>query len=258
MTGTAGAILGSQNTATLTITDNDVGGQIQFSAATYTVSEATAVATITVVRSGGAAGPVTADFATSNGTATAGLDYTAVPPVPVPPATITFNAGVMSRTVTVPITNDTLDEANETVVLTLTNPSGGATLGPRDTATLTILDNDVGGVVQFSAVLFNKTECAALPCNVVLTVTRTGGSASEVSVDFTTVDGTATAAGDYDTTSGTLTFDAGQVSRTITIPLQIEPGAQPTKSFSVAITNTIGGATLGVRTNAEVRITDPI
>ena len=62
--GDGGAALGSQSTATLTITDNDVGGQIQFSAATYTVSEATAVATITVVRTGGAAGSVTVDFAT--------------------------------------------------------------------------------------------------------------------------------------------------------------------------------------------------
>ena len=151
VTGTAGAALGSQSTATLTITDNDVGGQIQFSAATYTVSEATAVATITVVRTGGAAGSVTVDFATiGGGTATAGADYTAVTP------TLTFAAGVMSRTVTVPITNDTLDEANETVLLQLTNATGGATLGPQSTATLTILDNDVGGVVQFSAVLYRE------------------------------------------------------------------------------------------------------
>jgi hypothetical protein len=254
VTGTAGAGLGSQSTATLTITDNDVGGQIQFSAATYTVSEATALATITLVRSGGAAGPVTVDFATTvGGTATAGADYTAVAPT-----TITFAAGVTSRTVTVPITNDTLDEPNETVVLELTNPGGGATLGPRNTATLTILDNDVGGVVQFSAVLFTKTECAALPCDVVLTVTRTGGSASDVTVDFTTVDGTATAAANYVTTSGTLTFLAGETSQLITVPLQIEPGAEATKSFTVVISNATGGATLGVRTTAEVRIADPI
>ena len=251
--GTAGAALGSQSTATLTITDNDVGGQIQFSAATYTVSEATAVATITVVRTGGAAGPVTVDFATiGGGTATAGADYTAVTP------TLTFAAGVMSRTVTVPITNDTLDEANETVLLQLTNATGGATLGPRSTATLTILDNDVGGVVQFSAVLFAKTECAVGPCNAVLTVTRTGGAASGVTVDFTTVDGTATAAADYVTTNGTLTFVAGQTSQPITVPLQIEAGAQPTKSFTVVLSNATGGATLGVRTTAEVRIADPI
>jgi hypothetical protein len=92
----------------------------------------------------------------------------------------------------------------------------------------------------------------------VLTVTRTGGGASGVTVDFTTLDGTATAAADYVTTSGTLTFLAGQTSQPITVPLRIETGAQATKSFSVVIRNATGGATLGVRTTAQVRIADPI
>ena len=42
----------------------------------------------------------------------------------------------------------------------------------------------------------------------------------------------------------------------IRIPLQIELGAQPLKSFSVTLTNPRGGATLGPRTTTEVRITD--
>jgi hypothetical protein len=92
----------------------------------------------------------------------------------------------------------------------------------------------------------------------VLTVTRTGGGADGVTVDFATVDGTATEAADYDTTNGTLTFAAGEMSRTITVPLKIEGGPQPTKSFSVVISNATGGATLGVRAMAEVRIADPI
>jgi len=141
VTGTAGAALGDQSTAELTIRDNDAGGQIQFSAATYSVSEATALATITLVRSGGAAGPVSVDFATTaGGTATAGSDYTAVAA-----QTVVFPAGVTTRTVTVPVTLDTLDEPNETVALQLTNPQGGATLGAQDTAVLTIVDNDAGG-----------------------------------------------------------------------------------------------------------------
>ena len=139
VTGTGGAVLGPQNPVILTIVDNDAGGAIQFSAAAYTVSEATAVATITLVRSGGLAGPVTVDFATQDGagTATAGADYTAVPTT-----TVTFAAGVTTRTVTIPILNDTLDEPNETIALQLTNPGGGATLGPQNTAILTIVDND--------------------------------------------------------------------------------------------------------------------
>ncbi len=257
VTGTGGAALGSQNTATLTITDNDVGGQIQFSAATYTVSEATAVATITVVRSGGAAGPVTVDFATSNGTATAGLDYTAVPPVPVPPATITFNAGVMSRTVTVPITNDTLDEANETVVLTLTNPTGGATLGPRDTATLTILDNDVAGVVQFSQALYTVPETAL---SAPIAVMRSGGAASGVTVQFDTSDGPgdsgAVAGVDYTGTNPLVTFGASVGTQTVSIPVLGNPTATGSRFVTLTLSAPGGGATLGPRSTAQLKIVD--
>jgi hypothetical protein len=46
---------------------------------------------------------------------------------------------------------------------------------------------------------------------------------------------------------------AGNVWR---IPLRIEPGAQPLKSFSVILTNPRGGATLGAQSTTEVRITD--
>jgi hypothetical protein len=159
--------------------------------------------------------------------------------------------------VTVPIINDTLDEPNETVALQLTNPQDGATLGARDTAVLTIVDNDTGGVVQFSAAVFGATECAAPPCNATLTVSRTGGAASGVTVDFATADGTALAGADYVATSGTVTFAAGQTSRPITVPLLTDAGAEAIKTFSVIISNPTGGAGLGVRTTSEVRITDP-
>ena len=77
-----------------------------------------------------------------------------------------------------------------------------------------------------------------------------------MTVDFATADGTATAGADYVTTSGTVTFAAGQASQTIRIPLVIEPGAQAPKSFSVIVGNPGGGGSLGLRTTAEVRITD--
>jgi Calx-beta domain-containing protein/WD40 repeat protein len=111
-------------------------GQVQFSAATYSVNESGGTATITVTRTGGTGGVVTVDFATSDGTATATQDYTPAS------GTLTFNPGVTSQTFTVPILNDTLDESDETVNLTLSNPTGGATLGTPGQAVLTIIDDD--------------------------------------------------------------------------------------------------------------------
>ena len=127
--------LATSNTFAVTATGGS--GSLQFSAATYSVAENVANATITVTRIGGSAGAVGVSFATSNGTATAGSDYTAVT------QTVNFaNGDTANKTVNIPIINDTTAEANETVNLTLSNPTGGATLGSPSTAVLTITDND--------------------------------------------------------------------------------------------------------------------
>jgi hypothetical protein len=108
-----------------------------FSAAAYSIGEAGGHATVTINRSSLTATSATVHFATANGTAKAGSDYTAVD------QTVTFAAGETSKTVPVPITDDTVHEANETVQLSLSSPSSGATLGSPSSATLTITDNDV-------------------------------------------------------------------------------------------------------------------
>jgi hypothetical protein len=111
-------------------------GTLQLSSAGYSVNENQGTATVTVTRSGGSDGAVSVHYATADGTATAGSDYTATS------GTLTFAAGETSKTFTVPILDDTLVEGNETVNLTLSNPTGGATLGSPVSATLTIVDND--------------------------------------------------------------------------------------------------------------------
>jgi len=130
-----GATLGSPSTATLTITDNDRA--FAFSLATYSVNENGGSANVTINRTGLTSGTDSVHFATANGSAQAGSDYTAVN------QTVTFASGETAKTVSVPITNDTAHEASETVLLSLSSPSSGATLGSPSTAILTITDNDV-------------------------------------------------------------------------------------------------------------------
>jgi YVTN family beta-propeller protein len=117
-------------------------GTLQFSAATYSVGEAGGSVTITVTRVGGSTGAVGASFATSDGTATAGSDYTAAS------GTLSWADGDSApKTFVVPILQDALVEGNETVNLTLSAPTGGATLGAPSTAVLTIVDDDAPVVI---------------------------------------------------------------------------------------------------------------
>src|SRR5438094_29701 len=245
---TAGA-LGNLSTAVLTIVDDDTAGTVQFSSATYSVNENTASVTITVTRTGGAASGVTVNYATSDGTATASSDYTAKS------GTLPFRAGVAQKTFTIPIINDRLDESDETVNLTLSNPTGGDTLGTPDTAVLTIIDNDSGGVLQFSSATYTVNE-GVLSGKAVIKVTRSGGTASGVTVDYATSDGTATDGSDYIATSGTLTFAAGQTSGTFTIPIINDALDEPNETVILTLSNPTGGATLGTRSTAVLTIVD--
>src|SRR5687768_2978065 len=72
----SGAVLASPSVAHLRIVDNDIAGTLAFSSATYTGTEGGPAVVITVVRSGDAASGVTVQYGTSNGSATAGSDYT--------------------------------------------------------------------------------------------------------------------------------------------------------------------------------------
>ncbi|NJL68265.1 MAG: hypothetical protein HC894_19080 [Microcoleus sp. SM1_3_4] len=146
----------------------------------------------------------------ADGTATAPGDYTGTP------ITVNFAAGDgTSKTVNIPITNDTLVEGTETVNLTLANATG-ATLGTQSTATLSVLDNDSS--LQFSAPTFSVNEDGTPVAAV--TVTRTGSNTGAASATVNLGDGTATAPGDYTATPIPVNFAAGDSApQTVTIPI---------------------------------------
>jgi plastocyanin len=146
-----GATLGTPTTATLTIVDDDdttpQPGSLAFSSATYQATENGGNATITVARSGGSSGAVSVNYSTSNGSGTAGNDYT--------PANGTLNWGngdSANKTFQVPVLDDTALDGNKTVNLHLQNPGGGATLG-TSAATLTIADNEQPACIPGERVL---------------------------------------------------------------------------------------------------------
>ena len=183
---------------------------IQFSDATYTVTEGAALGVIvTVTRTGGSTGAVTVDFATSDGTATAGQDYTDAD------TTLTFADGETSKSVNIPIANDSVFESDETVNLTLSNVTGIASLGSPSTATLTIVNDDAAPSFTINDVTVGEGNAGTTP--VTFTVTKTGSTVFAATVDYATADGTATQPGDYAAASGTLNFATGDTSKTVTV-----------------------------------------
>jgi hypothetical protein len=137
---TGGAGLGSPASAVLIIAEDEPvppAGSLQFGAPTYTVAEFGLIATITVERVGGSVGTVGVDYASSDGTATAGDDYIAVN------GSLSFADGVTSRTFSIEVINDdSTQEGDESLNLILSNPTGGAGLGSPSAASLTITEKD--------------------------------------------------------------------------------------------------------------------
>jgi uncharacterized delta-60 repeat protein len=127
-------------TVTMTISDDDtrsLPGQIAFTQSAAVVAENAATIALTARRSNGADGSVSATYAVTGGTATAGADFT------LASGTVSWADGeVADKTITVTIANDSVDEPDETLVLTLSAPTGGATLGAQTEATVTITDDD--------------------------------------------------------------------------------------------------------------------
>ncbi|CAN5754676.1 hypothetical protein BH10CHL1_BH10CHL1_39540 [soil metagenome] len=236
--------------ATLTIVDVSTLPTIQFSAVTYSVNEntGTGVATILVTLSAASAQPVEVGITTSNGTATAGSDYAAIDDF------LTIDAGLTSGTFDVPITDDNAVEGNETVNLSLGNPTN-AVLGVA-AAVLTIVDNETVQpdlpTVQFSAATYSVNENGG---TATITATLSSPSAQPVSVNFTTANGTATAGSDYATASGTLNFAANETVKTFSITITDDAVVEPSETVNLTL-STPNNATLGTPQAATLTIVD--
>ncbi len=151
-------LLGAIATTTVTIVDNDVPATVAFGAASYSVSEGTASIVIPVIRSS-TTGTASVAFATANGTATAGSDYTARS------GTLAFAAGIGSMNISVPITNDTAADGNETFTVSLSAPVS-LVLGSPIMTTVSIIDNDVPAQSRLSVYRYGLGGVTSTPAGI--------------------------------------------------------------------------------------------
>jgi photosystem II stability/assembly factor-like uncharacterized protein len=189
---------------------------------------------------------ITFDYATADGTALAGQDYTAAS------GSATIPAGQTSTTISIPINPDSIDEADETFFLNLSNPTNATISTPQVQGT--ILDDDLPtlNVGDVTVVEGNSGTSDA-----VFTASLLRPGDQDITFFYTTSGGTATAGVDYTASSGTGMIPAGQTSVTFAVPVIGDTTFEPDKTFFVRISSTVN-ASIGDRDGmATIQNDDP-
>ena len=167
----------STSVGTGTIIDDD-GPTVSINSPSVTEGDSGSTnLTFTATLSATSVQQVTVDYAdATTGTATAGTDYTAITG-----GTLTFAVGATSQTFNVSVTGDTTDEANETVVVSLSSPTNATVSSTAGTGTGTITDDD-GPTVSINSP--SVTEGDSSSTNLTFTVTLSAASAQQVTVAY--------------------------------------------------------------------------
>ena len=212
-------------------------GNAQFSVSSIQVIEDLGLATITVLRSGGSTGNLTVDYATADITAISGQDYTSTS------GTLSFSGGETSKSFQIPILDDATTEPDETFEVVLRNASSLESVGVPNTLVVTIQDRTTVPFLELtsaSAVEGNPGSTT----EVLFTVSLSAATGRTVSVNYATSNLTATGGAscnnqgvDYETTSGSLTFQPGNTSLTIPVKICGDTSAEANESFLVTLSS---------------------
>ena len=211
----------SASEVTVTITEDDTPA---LTIADANATEGDGQITFTVRLNVASSLAVKVDWATTDDTATQGADYAETM------GTLTFDALETEQTITVPLLDDALDENDETFTVALTN-AANATLDDAE-ATGTIADND-----DTPALTIADAEAAEGDGEITFAVTLGAASSLEVTVDWTTADGTATADADYVAADGRLTFAPGQTEATIAVAVFNDALDEGDETVAVALSD---------------------
>ena len=210
------------------------------SVAAQDILEGAGAATFTIALNRFSDTAVTATYQTVDGTAAAGIDYTAAE------ATVTFPPGTITATVTVPITDDTDIENDESFTLRIIDDARNSNLtylaqplsDGHGTGFGSVLIIDDDSMPEVSVAGTRANEDAG---TMTLWVSLSRGSVTAVTVDFATADGTATAGSDYTATNGTLTIPAGATGAGVSVTiLDDTDDTESDETFTLNLRNAAG------------------
>ena len=230
-------------TATIIITDDDDPPVLSIMDDTVVEGD---VAEFVVSLDAASARQVTVAYATGDGTAQAVEDYTAVSH-----ATTTFAAGYTKQTVSVTTKEDARNEDREAFTVTLSDPSNATLAAGATTATGTITDDDAPPELSITGAAVREGEAAEF------VVKLSPASGRRVTVAYATGDGAARAREDYTAVSrATLTFDAGDTERAISISTTQDTRNEDQEAFTVTLSNPSNATLAAGATTATATIAD--
>ncbi len=192
-------------------------------------------ATFTVSMSSASPVPVTVQYTTSNGSATAGSDFTSKSGT----LTIAPGAGAASATISVPITTDSVNELTENFFVTLSNPTNATIADGQGEGR--IQDDDPLPTVRIDDRSIQEGNNGTTTAS--FTVSLNAVSSLEVRGQYATANGTATAGTDYTATTGTFTIPAGSTTARIDVPIIGDTTVETDETFVVNL-NSLVNATL--------------
>lgn len=205
------------------------------SAVSFSINDASATEggniTLTVTKTGVSEVAESVNYATANGTALAGSDYTAKS------GTLIFAPTETTKTIVIATINDTADEPAQTFNVNLSAPTGGATISDG-VGVGTINDNDPGPAFSINDV--SVAEGGTLS----FTVTKTGATEKTHNVNYATANGTAVAGSDYTANSGTLSFTAAQASKTVSVTTTQDTTVEANETVLVNLSAATNTATI--------------
>ena len=172
---------------------------------------------------------VVVNYAIADGTATQGSDYTNTV------GTVTFEPGITTKVISVPILNDALDEFDETFTMNIESASPGIITASQSTAT--ILDDDPPPSVSINDVSILEGNSGTR--NLTFTVSLSAASGKQISVTYATADDTAKAVDDYTAATGAVMFSPGQTTSPITIQIKVDTLSEDNEAFVVNLSNPV-------------------
>ena len=197
-----------------------------------------------------APGAVSVDWATSDGTAKAGSDYTAAS------GSLVFAPGETSKTVSVAVLADEEAEGAETMVLTLSNASGAGLADAKATGTVSdpaeVAPAGPPPAVSIADATVDEGPGAVLA----FAVTLDRASQARATVDWETRDGNARAGDDYVAGSGTLRFAPGETAKTIQVAVLDDSHDEGREVMLVVLSNPVGATIAKAAAGGTIENTD--